>query len=296
MTDAPDVATPVCYRHPDRETYVRCTRCDRPICPDCMRAASVGHQCPECVAEGRRSVRAPRTAFGGTHVGQLGYVTRALIGVNVAMLVLSIITGGGLNALLRGSITPLMAWGAVIGEVQVGGQVVPYGVADGEYYRLVTAMFLHFGILHLALNMWGLWILGRVLEGDLGPWRFLALYLVAGLGGNVAAYLFEPASLTAGASTAIFGLLAAAVIVFHRLGRDWRFLMPWLVINLFFTFFSGIVSKSGHVGGLIVGGLMALGLAYAPRASRTLVQVGVTAGVVALLVAATVYQTAALNA
>lgn len=301
MTDVPGVAAPACYRHPSRETYVRCTRCDRPICPDCMRVASVGHQCPECVAEGRRSVRQPRTVFGGTQVGQRGYVTKALIAVNTLMLVISAASagggalfGGGLGGLI-GAQTPLLTWGAVIGEVRIGNTVVPYGVANGEYYRLLTAMFLHYGILHLALNMWGLWILGRVLEAELGPWRFLALYLIAGLGGNVAAYVFQPAGLTAGASTAIFGLLAAVLVVFRRLRRDISVLVPWIVINLVFTFTVSGISKAGHVGGLLVGGLIAVGLAYAPRGGRTAVQGAVAAGTVAVLAAATIVQTIALN-
>src|SRR3954451_23192236 len=98
MSESP-VTAPVCYRHPSKETYVRCTRCDRPICPDCMNAASVGHQCPECVAEGRRSVRPARTAFGGAGAGRAGYVPRTLIGLNVFMMILST-AFGGLGALL----------------------------------------------------------------------------------------------------------------------------------------------------------------------------------------------------
>src|SRR5881394_3064355 len=96
MTQPPVGAVPVCYRHPKRETYVRCTRCDRPICPDCMNEASVGFQCPECVAEGRRSQRPARTAFGGSAVGAQGYVTKALVGLNVLMALASVAAAGGL--------------------------------------------------------------------------------------------------------------------------------------------------------------------------------------------------------
>ena len=87
MSESPPTAAPVCYRHPARETWVRCTRCERPICPDCMREASVGHQCPECVAEGRRTQRPARTAFGGGVAGQLGYVTKTLIALNVIVMI-----------------------------------------------------------------------------------------------------------------------------------------------------------------------------------------------------------------
>ncbi|MET8837004.1 rhomboid family intramembrane serine protease [Micromonospora sp. NPDC004540] len=288
-TDGPVPTTPVCYRHPDRETYVRCTRCDRPICPECMRDASVGHQCPECVSAGRRSVRPARTAFGGGAAGRQGYVTKTLIALNVLVMVLSIasarsgsaVAGGGLGGLM-GDSTPLTDWGAVLGLARFSDGIIG-GVADGQWYRLVTAMFLHFGLLHLLLNMWALWVLGRTLEAVLGPLRFLALYLIAGLGGNVAAYVFtEPNRFTAGASTAIFGLFAAIFVIMRRLGRDTSAIVPVLVINLVFTFTVPSISVAGHLGGLAVGALMALVLAYAPRMRRTAFQV---AGGAILLVA-----------
>ncbi|SCL15384.1 Membrane associated serine protease, rhomboid family [Micromonospora rhizosphaerae] len=282
-------ATPVCYRHPGRETYVRCTRCDRPICPECMREASVGHQCPECVNEGRRSVRPARTAFGGGAVGRRGLVTRTLIALNVLMMLLSVLSdrggdsmvgGSGLGGLLGGG-TPLTHWGAVL--AQWPPQFPVEGVATGEWYRLVTAMFLHYGVVHLLLNMWALWVLGRDLEALLGPLRFLALYLVAGLGGNVAAYLFsDPNAASAGASTAIFGLFAAVFVLMRRLGRDTSAIVPILVINLIFTFTVPSISIPGHLGGLITGAAMGWVLAYAPRMRRSVFQ---TAGTAILLVA-----------
>ncbi|MGW4151957.1 rhomboid family intramembrane serine protease [Micromonospora chersina] len=289
-TGGPAPTTPVCYRHPDRETYVRCTRCDRPICPECMRDASVGHQCPECVSEGRRSVRPARTAFGGGAAGRQGYVTKTLIALNVLVMILSIasagsgsaVAGGGLGGLM-GNSTPLTDWGGVLGYASYVPFGEPHGVATGEWYRLVTAMFLHYGVVHLLLNMWALWVLGRTLEAVLGPLRFLALYLIAGLGGNVAAYLFSPAhASTVGASTAIFGLFAAIFVIMRRLGRDTSAIVPILVINLIFTFTVPGISVAGHLGGLAVGALMALVLAYAPRMRRTAFQ---AAGGAILLVA-----------
>ncbi|MFI7437324.1 rhomboid family intramembrane serine protease [Micromonospora haikouensis] len=289
MSESPPT-TPVCYRHPGRETYVRCTRCDRPICPDCMRDASVGHQCPECVDEGRRSVRPARTAFGGGAVGRLGYVTKALIALNVLLMLLSIASDRGGDALaggsgfggLMGGSTPLTDWGSVLGQALFPDGSV-HGIAQGEWYRLVTAMFLHYGIVHLLLNMWALWVLGRSLEANLGPLRFLALYLIAGLGGNVAAYLFSAENATtAGASTAIFGLFAALIVIERRMGRDISSVLPVLVINLVFTLTVPGISIPGHLGGLVTGGAMALVLAYAPRSRRTLFQ---AAGAAVLLVA-----------
>ncbi|MGW5667554.1 rhomboid family intramembrane serine protease [Micromonospora sp. NPDC003776] len=278
-TEGPVPTAPVCYRHPDRATYVRCTRCDRPICPECMREASVGHQCPECVNEGRRTVRPARTAFGGGAAGRQGYVTKTLIALNVLVMLLSIasarsgtaVAGGGLGGLMGGS-TPLTEWGAVLGLARFPDNTVG-GVADGQWYRLVTAMFVHYGVVHLLLNMWALWVLGRTLEAVLGPLRFLALYLIAGLGGNVAAYVFTaPNRFTAGASTAIFGLFAAIFVIMRRLGRDTSSIVPILVINLIFTFTVPGISIAGHLGGLVAGALMALVLAYAPRMRRTVFQ------------------------
>ncbi|SCE81577.1 rhomboid family intramembrane serine protease [Micromonospora saelicesensis] len=301
MSESPPT-TPVCYRHPGRETYIRCTRCDRPICPDCMREASVGHQCPECVNEGRRSVRPARTAFGGGTAGRHGYVTKALIAVNVLFLLASIasarggdaaVGGSGFGGLMGGS-TPLTEWGAVLGRAYLSDYTLG-GIADGQWYRLVTAMFLHYGVLHLLLNMWALWVLGRSLEANLGRVRFAALYLIAGLGGNVAAYLFSsPRAATVGASTAVFGLFAALIIIERKLGRDISRIIPILVINLVFTLAVPGISIPGHLGGLVVGALMALVLAYAPRSRRTLVQVTGGALILLILLALVLFRTAAL--
>lgn len=301
MSESPPT-TPVCYRHPGRETYVRCTRCDRPICPDCMRDASVGHQCPECVNEGRRTVRPARTAFGGGTAGRHGYVTKGLIALNVLLMLLSIasdrggdaaVGGSGFGGLMGGS-TPLTNWGSVLG-LAVFPDGTLGGIADGEWYRLVTAMFLHYGVIHLLLNMWALWVLGRSLEANLGPLRFGALYLIAGLGGNVAAYLFSAQnSATAGASTAVFGLFAALIIIERKLGRDISQVIPILVINLVFTLTVPGISIPGHLGGLTVGALMALVLAYAPRGRRTLVQVAGGVIILLILLALVLFRTAQL--
>ncbi len=306
MTQVPQPVVPVCYRHPKRETYVRCTRCERPICPDCMNEASVGHQCPECVAEGRRTQRPVRTTFGGSMAGTRGYVTTTLIALNVLAAIVSIVSargqgafGGGFGGLLGGG-TPLLEWGSVQGQAvyenpATGVQLLgPYGVAEGEYYRLLTSMFLHLGPLHLLLNMWALWVLGRTLEAVLGPVRFLALYLMSGLGGSVAVYLFSPFPGAAGASGAIFGLFAALFIVLKRLGRDTSSVVPILVINLAISFVPGI-SLAGHVGGLVTGAIIALALAYAPRQTRNLVVGGVVAALVVVMALLVIVQTQALQ-
>jgi membrane associated rhomboid family serine protease len=306
MTPVPPAGTPVCYRHSGRETYIRCTRCDRPICPDCMREAAVGHQCPECVAEGRRTQRQTRTAFGGSTLGRQGYVTITLIAVNVLMLLLSLassrnpggaVAGGGLGGLLGGQ-TPLMDKLAVQGQCQVTqfGPLVPCGIAHGEYYRLFTAMFMHYGALHLLMNMYALWILGRTLEAFLGPVRFLALYLVAGLGGNVAAYVFQPGALSAGASTAIFGLFAALFLVLRKLGLNAAAVLPIIIINIVFTLTVPGISIAGHLGGFVVGGLIGAGMAYAPKEGRSAVQAATIVIAVLALGGLSLWQTAQLTA
>ncbi len=303
--DVSPVGVPVCYRHPGRETYVRCTRCDRSICPDCMREASVGHQCPECVAEGRRTQRPARTAFGASHIGQAGYATITLVAINVIMLIASALSskaggsalfGGGLGGLLGGR-TPLLDDLAAIGQCQTtDGQLVPCGVSDGEFYRLFTAMFMHYGVIHLLMNMWALWILGRTLEAMFGPTRFLAIYLVCGLGGDIAAYVFQPQGLTAGASGAIFGLFAVLFVALRRLRLSTSAVLPVIVINLIFTISVPGISISGHLGGLATGALVGAGVAYAPRANRTVIQIAVIAGTVALLGAVALWQTVRLTA
>lgn len=300
---SPTPVVPVCYRHPKRETYLRCVRCDRPICPECLREAPVGYQCPECVAEGRRSVRPSRTIFGGSTRGSRGYVTRTLLFVNIAVMVISVATvamaneAGGIGRGLLLASTPLTEWGSVWGIAHyTDGSQAPAGIADGEYYRLITSMFLHYGLLHLAFNMWALWVLGRELEAALGPGRFLTLYLFSGLGGSVAAYVIMPGSQTAGASGAVFGLFAALFVVFRRLNRDTSSIITVLVINLIFSFSVRGISWAGHIGGLLVGAALAVALAYPPRELRNKVLAAAIVGLVLILGAAVILQTAAINA
>lgn len=289
QAQAPQV--PTCYRHPGRETYVSCTRCERPICPDCMRSAAVGHQCPECVREGNRTVRAPRAIFGGRVTGR-PVVTMTLIAINIVAYVAELAS------------TEFVDRFEMLGRLTTPfGQVIPgYGVAEGEWYRLITAAFLHvplhqgtFGITHILFNMWALWVIGPQLEQVLGRLRFSVLYLLSALGGNVLLYLVDPGQPALGASGAIFGLFAAYFVVGRRLGADTRGIAFLILINLMFTFtFSGI-SWEGHVGGLVTGAVLALAFAYAPRDRRQVVQAGASALVAAVLLILTVVQTSALT-
>jgi membrane associated rhomboid family serine protease len=267
-----------------------------------MTEASVGFQCPECVNEGRRTQRPVRTAFGGSRAGVAGYVTTTLVALNVLGLVVGVILVGlpaviGSNGLFAPITELQMLFGNFAPSYRIGPDNIPpgtevgqvyTGIDDGAVYRLLTSTFIHYGILHLLLNMWALWILGRSLEAALGPLRYLSLYLLAGLGGSVAGYVFTPNAIGAGASGAIFGLFAALFIVLKRLRRDTSSVIPVILINIVLTFTIPNISIAGHLGGLVVGGLVALGLAYAPRMARNAVQAATVAGTALLLAAITV--------
>ncbi|MEU8655735.1 rhomboid family intramembrane serine protease [Actinoplanes philippinensis] len=300
MNEAPSTA-PVCYRHPSVETQLACTRCERPICVKCRVDAAVGFQCPECVKQGNKGVRPARTAFGGSRAGQLGYACQAIIAVNVLFLVVSaifggvpaIVGGGGWFGLL-GSPTPVTDWGSVFGYAYYQDGVL-HGVAAGEWYRLVTAMFINYGAVHLLLNMSLVATLGRYLERQLGPLRFLALYLIAGFGGNVAAYVFQPQNVnSAGASTATYGLVIAVIVLNRRLSLDAGPVIPLLVTNIIFTFSVPGISIAGHLGGLAAGAAAAAALAYPGLPRRALKQGLGCALVVAVIVAAAVARTSYL--
>ncbi|MFJ8919475.1 Membrane associated serine protease, rhomboid family [Streptomyces sp. LamerLS-316] len=300
-----EAAATTCYRHPSYETYVRCTRCDRYICPDCMREASVGHHCVECVQEGQRSVRQARSLFGGSVPRAAApVVTYVLMALNIVAYVVEIVRSGTvdrfgmLGAALVGPDGGLYVYG---GWTSPGYELT--GVAGGEWYRLLTGAFLHlppdtsFGVMHLVFNMLALWNLGRIVEGQLGRVRFTALYLLSAVGGSVLVYLVSPETPAVGASGAVFGLAASFYVINRRLGRDMqavnRFMagfLLWMVISAAFT------SWEGHLGGLVTGGLVTYGLAYAPARLRTsATQLAGGAVLVVLLAAVVAVRTAALT-
>ena len=184
-SQAPEQAPPVCYRHAGKVSRVRCVRCDRPICGDCQIPASVGFQCPECVKAGAKTIRVPKGTFGGT-VARVPLVTRALIGINVVLFVVT----AGYQLSLNGSEGYSQAFidlALIPTRLRIGTgngtSTVVDGVAHGEYYRLVTSMFLHFGFVHIALNMFMLYVSGPVVERILGHWRFALVYLAGGFAG-----------------------------------------------------------------------------------------------------------------
>lgn len=271
---------PVCYRHPARQSYVQCTRCGRHICGDCMQSAAVGHQCPECVSAGAATVRPVQGRFGGKVAGETPVITYTLIAVNLVMFVLQLASGR-----LESELT---LW--------------PPAVADGQYYRLVTSAFLHYGIAHILFNMYALYVIGPSLERLLGRVRFGALYGLSALGGSVLVYLLSPLNTaTAGASGAVFGLFGAVFVVSRRLNLDVKWVIGLIVLNVVFTFAApligaGAISWQGHLGGLIAGGLVAAGFVYAPRQQRNLVQAAVAGGLLVLFGVLIVWRTTELLA
>jgi membrane associated rhomboid family serine protease len=262
-----------CYRHPSVETGVHCVRCDRPICPQCMIPASVGFQCPECVSEGSKAVRQARTVYGGVvRPGQMGRVTQVLIGINLVVFVMTVASGANFFNGHPGSSTVYNRFA-----------LVPAEIAHGQWYRLITAAFLHYGILHIFFNMYALLIVGPQLEHALGRIRYVALYVLAGIGGGVLSLAVGPVNeQAAGASGAIFGLFGALYIVARHQNLQTNAIAGTIAINLVITFTISNIDWRGHVGGLVVGAAVAAIYAYAPRGpSRTQLQV---AGVVAAAV------------
>lgn len=250
----PDAA-PRCYRHPDREAYITCQRCERPICPDDMRDASVGFQCPECVARGARSVRMPRTLAGGAVQARAGVVSTTLVGINACVYLVQVLTGG------LGS--PLYQQGTMF----------PVGVADGEWWRLLTSAFLHLSTLHILFNMYALFVFGPIVERALGTARFVAAYVTTAVVSSVfVMWLSAPFGGTAGASGAVFGLFAMALLLMLRAKEDVRGLLVLLALNVGISFV-GSISWQGHLGGFVAGLVLGAAFAYAPRERRTLVQV-----------------------
>jgi membrane associated rhomboid family serine protease len=251
-----------------------------------MIPASVGFQCPECVRDGNKAVRRATTVFGGRVTNDPGWVSKILIGINVVVYVLQVTVGPALEHRFW-----LIAGPAF--DPQLNHVV---GVAHGEYWRLLTAAFLHGSVLHIALNMYALYLFGPAVEAALGRARFLALYLAAALGGSALSYFFsDPSTPSLGASGAIFGLLGAFLVLNRKLGRDSSSVMVLIVINLAFGFIAPNIDWRAHIGGMITGALCAAAIAYAPPTRRTLWQVGGIVLVVAAALVVVVARTAALQ-
>ena len=253
------VAEQTCYRHPSRETGVSCSSCGRPICTDCMIPTPVGMRCPEC-AKQRTKVQTASTMF--TYVPRATY---ALIAINVVVFLAQVLAGGG-------------GTNATHGSVYAHGVLWAPLVADGEWWRLITAGFMHASVLHILFNMVALYFLGQLVEPVMGTVRFVALYFAALLAGSFGVLLFQHDAASVGASGAVFGLFGAAFVLMRRQGVNpmQTSLGPILILNLLISFTGGI-AWGAHLGGLIGGGLCALLIGALDRGSLRGRQLGTAA-------------------
>jgi membrane associated rhomboid family serine protease len=270
MTEATGHAGNFCYRHPDRQSFVLCQRCGRTICPECQTQAAVGVHCPECVRESRASAPKTKSRFRTAFRPGSGrpVVTLTLIALCVVVFLLQLLTG-----VRSGPVSQTLLYHPILTLI--------------EPWRIITSVFAHGSIFHLAFNMYTLYIFGQMLEDALGRARFLTLYLLAGFGGSVAVLLLAPGSAVLGASGAIFGLMGAFVVIQRGLGGQNRGLLVILGLNLVFPLLvpGSAISWQAHVGGLVVGA--ALGLIFMKtRAQRKrALQIGLIAAVAVALVA-----------
>lgn len=275
-----------CWWHPKRTTGLRCARCGRYACSECLHEAPVGYQCDECVREARRYAKQQatvhrRAGFGqrtvaGAIARERVVVTPTLIALNVLVYVVTAVQAR--NPVDNYSSSPLFAqWFLAPPSVAVAGQ----------WWRLITSGFLHFGPIHLGANMLALWFVGRDLERLLGWWRFAALYGLSLLGGSVSVYLFDDiARTTAGASGAVYGILGGVLVAVLRMRLNPGPVLATIAFNLAISIsLASQISLLGHVGGLVVGVLVTAALVYAPRLRRTLLQATVMVAVLVALIA-----------
>jgi membrane associated rhomboid family serine protease len=286
-----------CYRHPDVPTGVHCTRCGRAICTDCMRPAAVGHQCPECARETRQEFMRPGQRVGTRAGGRSATVI--LLGALVLVYIAEVVVGGPGSLVSGPDGLTLVKMGASIGVAQLpSGELV--GIATGEYWRMITATFLHVGIFHLLMNGYALYIFGSVLEAEEGSVRFLTIYAVTALAASAASYAFgDPLVPSAGASGAIFGLFGAF------LGTAWvkrdnpyyaarvRNAAWLIVVNAFIAFSVSGIDWRAHLGGLVAG--IVLGVVAALRRTTSSLFLIACAAVLAVSVGLTVWRTAELT-
>jgi membrane associated rhomboid family serine protease len=272
MSQLPDSSANYCYRHPNRQSFVLCQRCGRTICPECQTQAAVGVHCPECVRESRQSMPRTRPAVvtavrraTGTDAPVVTYAIMALCGLvfiaEVATGLLTSRTGSVVNGALAyyPPLTVLQPW------------------------RMVTSLFVHASVLHILFNMFSLFILGTQVEAMIGRVRFAVLFLLAGIGGSVAVLLLAPGVVVVGASGAIFGLFGAYFIIARHLGANATQLIIVIAINLGIGFVVPGIAWQAHVGGLVIGAIVALVFVRTRAGNRRIPQVGMLIGVAALL-------------
>ena len=262
-----------CYRHPEREAYVRCQRCERFICPECQVEAAVGFLCPDDAGQGSIGARitsmAPRQVRTAIR-SNAPVVTYTLMAICVAVYALQIVLGDSFT----------LAW-----------LYTPYATVT-EPWRMITSAFLHDpnSILHILFNMYSLWIFGRVIEPILGRARYLTLYLISAFAGSVGVlWLSGAGTMVYGASGAIFGLMAAYFVILRSIGGNTTQMVGLIAINLVSGFIIQGVAWQAHLGGMIAGGVVAYIYSryrYSGQESRRRFLVSVTIGALLVLTVA----------
>ena len=254
MHQHPPLST--CVWHPQRPTGLRCTRCGRPACPECLREASVGYQCVACVHEGRRGAFRRPVTVAGAALGNRLLVVPSLIALNVLVYLVTVVQSRSVGS--NSSAGLFSEWA-----------LWPPAVASGDAWRLLTSGFLHYGPLHLALNMYALWIIGRDLELVLGRLRFSGVYLISLFGGGVSVFLLgAPQEQVAGASGAVFGLMGGIAVAAVRLRLNPGPALGVIALNVVISLTLPGISLLGHLGGLVIGALASAGMVYAPARNR----------------------------
>ena len=276
MTRLPDSPANYCYRHPNRQSFVLCQRCGRTICPECQTPAAVGVHCPECVREARQSTPRQRpavvTALRRTRMTDAPVVTYAIIAICVLVFIAEAATG-----LLTGP------------GSSVESALLYYApLTASQPWRMITTLFVHASVLHILFNMFSMFILGRQLEPLVGRARFAALFLLSGVGGSVAVLLTSPATPVVGASGAIFGLFGAYFVIARHLGANATQLIIVIAINLGIGFVVPGIAWQAHVGGLVIGALVALIFLRTRARQQRIVQLVLVAAVTVLLIVLTV--------
>ncbi|MDJ0418283.1 rhomboid family intramembrane serine protease [Rhodococcus opacus] len=245
---------PRCVRHPDRPTALSCNRCGRPACPECLREAAVGYQCVDCVAAGQRDVRQVRNVAGAvTTQRAVPLVTYILMAVNVGIFLITAAQSRSIMQNQAGS------------KLFADWALFPPAVVDGQIVRVLGSGFLHFGIIHLAVNMFALWVIGRDTELVLGRARYACVYFVSLLGGSAAVMLFQLGAVTAGASGAVFGLMGAQAVILLRLRRSPAPVISVIAVNVIISITIPGISLLGHLGGLVAGAAATAGILYGPQ-------------------------------
>ena len=264
-----------------------------------MVAGSVGFQCPDCVAAGRRQTRQGQLPYGGARSTRPALTSQVLVGINAVIWLAILLTGGEESPLFR--MLAIQAQGfcateryilAVDSPAQCAalGATWTEGVASGAWWQVLTNAFTHLDVIHIAFNMAALYVLGPQLESVLGRARFLALYLVSALAGSAAVVWFSaPYTTTMGASGAIFGMMGAMLLIVWKRRGDVRTILVWLGMNVAITFVgSSFISWQGHLGGLVGGMAVTAALIWLPREQQRLWQWPLVGLVAVLAVAAIV--------